>query len=428
LKNGQKTPISYEIKGNVARTAVGHSFDKRYLYLVTVEKSGSSMGMTLAQLQDFLMYKGLCDAVNLDGGGSTTMVARSLGTFNYSNAVTPQYGTQRAVPNGLAVFSTAPKGKLKQVKISVPKGILAEETVTAKIESAYDEYYNPVNTGGISVEWDEVDGVDISGANGLFNFTFEEPGDYNLPYEIKGLGKNSLNVHVAGKEDIARLEINPAAVLLHPGETASFKAAITFRDGTSKTASAKLLTWKLDDVEGQVSRDGVLTALKPSAGTLTISYDGFKAVVPVTVVDFKPVEPEEPSEPSAPSKPDPVQLKFIIGKNEVLVNERPQAIAQAPQAVNGRTYLPLRAYAELLGAYVEWNMKEQKVEIKYGGQKLNFWIGKPEMTVDGVEGTIDAPPFIAEGSTMVPLRAAGEAFGMYIDYRKGVQSITVTAK
>ena len=117
LRNGQKTPISYEIKGNTARTAVGHSFDKRYLYFVTVEKSGSSIGMTLSQLQDFLMFKGLCDAVNLDGGGSTTMVSRTLGTFTYKNAVTPQYGTQRAVPNGLAVFSTAPKGSVKQVQI-----------------------------------------------------------------------------------------------------------------------------------------------------------------------------------------------------------------------------------------------------------------------------------------------------------------------
>jgi len=423
LRNGQKTPISYEIKGNLARTAVGYSFDKRYLYLITVEKSGSSAGMTLAQLQDFLMFKGLCDAVNLDGGGSTTMVSRNLGTFTYKNAVTPQYGTQRAVPNGLAVFSTAPQGKLKKVNISMPKGILAGETVTAKIDSAYDEYFNPVNTGTISVEWDDIEGVDISGANGEFNFTFEEPGDYNLPYEIKGLGRNSLNVHVAQGKDIARIDITPASVQMHPGESISLKAKVTLKDGTSKTVSPRLLNWKLEDgVKGQISKDGVLTSTEASAGILTVSYDTFKTTVPVSITDIK--KPDVPADQKTPS----VQLKFYIGKNEVLVNDKPQAIAKAPQVVNGRTYLPLRAYAELLGAYVEWNMKEQKVEIKYGGQKLNFWIGKPVMTVDDIASGIDAPPFIAEGSTMVPLRAAGEAFGMYIDYRKGVQSITVTKK
>ena len=430
LRNGQKTPISYEIKGNVARTAVGHSFDKRYLYLVAVEKSGSSIGMTLSQLQDFLMFKGLCDAVNLDGGGSTTMVSRALGTFSYKNAVTPQYGTQRAVPNGLAVFSTAPKGTVKHVQISMPKGILAGETVKAKIDSAYDEYFNPVSVNSLSIQWEEVDGVQISGGNGEYSFTFAEPGDYNLSYEVKGMGTKSIRVHVAGREDIARIDVNPALVQMQPGETATFKATIILKDGTSKTPSSRLLTWALEDgLEGNVSRDGMLTAGEASTGTLIVGYDGFRAKVPVTIADIvQPEEPSEPAEPSEPSKPAPVQLKFIIGKSEVLVNEKPKALAQPPQIVNGRTYLPLRAYAELLGAYVEWNMKEQKVEIKYGGQELHFWIGKPEMTIDGVKGTIDAPPFIANGSTMVPLRAAGESFGMYIDYRKGIQSITVTAK
>ena len=426
LKNGQKTPISYEIKGNLARTAVGYSFDKRYLYLVTVEKSGSSIGMTLDQLSNFLLYKGLCDAVNFDGGGSTTMVSRNLGAFTYKNAVTPQYGTQRAVPNGLAVFTTAPKGNLKNVTVSVSsKKVLAGETVSVKLASAYDVYYNPVSLTSLSVNWDEVEGVNISQANGVSSLTFQSPGDYKLSYKVDALSQ-SFNVHVIEKKDIAKLNLGQTSVGMHPGEALTLKPTITLTDGTALTPAPKLLTWTLEGVQGQVSQQGVLTAQAVSTGTLTVNYDGFKVSLPVTVSEVK--KPSEPTDPSEPSEPKAIQLKFFLGKKEVLVNEISQTIAQAPQVVEGRTYLPLRAYAELLGAYVEWNIKEQKVEIKYNGQELNFWVGKNKLTVDGVESSIDAPPFITAGSTMVPLRAAGEAFGMYIDYRKGVQSITVTAK
>ena len=311
--------------------------------------------------------------------------------------------------------------------MSIPKGILAGETVTAKINSAYDEYYNPVAVTSLSVDWDEVDGVNISGSAGTYNLVFEEPGDYNLVYSINDLKESTLKVHVIGRDDIASLSLNPGVVQLKPGEQTRFTATMTLKDGTSKTVPAGLLKWGLEDVEGQITGDGLLTVTGVSEGKVTVSYDGFKTTVPVTVKVAEP--PAQPEQPDTPGKPaSSVQLKFVIGSKQVLVNEKPQTLDQAPQITNGRTYLPLRAYAELLGAYVEWNIKEQMVEIKHNGQKLNFWVGKPEMTIDGAKSVIDAPPFITESRTMVPLRAAGEAFGMYIDYRKGVQSITVTAK
>lgn len=422
VQNGQKAPITYEIKGNVARTAVGYSADKRFLYLVSVEKSGSSVGMTLDQLSDFLVSKNVYDAVNLDGGGSTTMVVRGLGTFSLKNAVTPQYGTQRAVPNGLAVFTEAPEGDLKNVNMSVSAStVLVGETVTVKLSSAYDEYYNPVDTKNLNVDWDEAEGAEISQANGVSTISFSSPGDYYLTCDIEGLEK-AVSVHVVGKEDIARLELDKSSIQLNPGGSVTLKPSIILKDGTKKTVSPKLLTWTLKGVQGQVSDAGILTAAAVSTGTLNVGYEGFEISVPVTVKEAATVNPGQPSNPAA------VQLKFVIGQDQVLVNEKPRKIPQAPQVVNGRTYLPLRAYAELLGASVQWNIKEQKVEIKYNGKELNFWSGKTEMTVDGVKSAVDAPPFIENGSTMVPLRAAGEAFGMYIDYRQGVQSITVTAR
>ncbi|MGH9456302.1 MAG: phosphodiester glycosidase family protein [Thermoanaerobaculia bacterium] len=58
------------------RTAVGVSGDGRYLYFVAADGRREGVpGLTLAELADF-MYEELdvCRALNLDGGGSTTMV------------------------------------------------------------------------------------------------------------------------------------------------------------------------------------------------------------------------------------------------------------------------------------------------------------------------------------------------------------------
>jgi len=58
-----------------ARTAIGVSRDGRTLTLFTVDKSGGSEGMQVGEVADFLLRDyGVWDAINLDGGGSTTMV------------------------------------------------------------------------------------------------------------------------------------------------------------------------------------------------------------------------------------------------------------------------------------------------------------------------------------------------------------------
>jgi hypothetical protein len=57
------------------RTAVGFSRDSASLYLVTVDgRSAASVGMTLVELAALMRELGAWNALNFDGGGSTTMV------------------------------------------------------------------------------------------------------------------------------------------------------------------------------------------------------------------------------------------------------------------------------------------------------------------------------------------------------------------
>ncbi len=85
------------------RTAVGFSQDSTKLYLVAVDgRQTHSVGMTLHELADLMIKIGVHYGLNLDGGGSTTMVVRD------SVVNIPSDGKERAISNGLLIISTDP--------------------------------------------------------------------------------------------------------------------------------------------------------------------------------------------------------------------------------------------------------------------------------------------------------------------------------
>jgi hypothetical protein len=89
------------------RTAVGLARDGRRLLLVVVDgrQKPYSDGMTLRELADVMRTLGARDAINLDGGGSTTMVyadTGNAGTLRIANRPSDAAG-ERAVANALAV-------------------------------------------------------------------------------------------------------------------------------------------------------------------------------------------------------------------------------------------------------------------------------------------------------------------------------------
>ncbi len=81
------------------RTAVGITADGKVI-LVTVDgRQSISRGVSLQSLSDIMKRLGAVNAVNLDGGGSTTMSYRGM-VIN-----SPSGGSQRPVPNALLVFA-----------------------------------------------------------------------------------------------------------------------------------------------------------------------------------------------------------------------------------------------------------------------------------------------------------------------------------
>ena len=71
-----------------------------------------SVGMSLFELADYMLEWGIHEGVNLDGGGSTTMVVRGNVVNSPSDA-----GGERAVANAMMVVSTAPTGPIAIIDV-----------------------------------------------------------------------------------------------------------------------------------------------------------------------------------------------------------------------------------------------------------------------------------------------------------------------
>ncbi|WP_020660994.1 phosphodiester glycosidase family protein [Amycolatopsis benzoatilytica] len=95
------------------RTGVGFSADGKKMWLVTVDgRQADSRGMTELEMARQLKRLGADDAINLDGGGSSTLLARNEGEAAPSVRNSPSDGGERLVPNGIGVATVAGSGRL----------------------------------------------------------------------------------------------------------------------------------------------------------------------------------------------------------------------------------------------------------------------------------------------------------------------------
>ncbi|MDE6464168.1 MAG: phosphodiester glycosidase family protein [Muribaculaceae bacterium] len=78
------------------RTGIGVSADGNTIIMMVVDGRGASRGVSTGMLGDLMIRAGAAEAVNLDGGGSSTLYTAALGVRNKCSD-----GNERAVGNGI---------------------------------------------------------------------------------------------------------------------------------------------------------------------------------------------------------------------------------------------------------------------------------------------------------------------------------------
>lgn len=106
LDDGQPLP-GLDGTTSAVRTAVGVADRGRRVLLLAVDGAAPyRTGLTIAEVAETLRGLGASDGFSLDGGGSSTLVARDPGAGAVSVRNHPSGGAERPVPNGIGVFTS----------------------------------------------------------------------------------------------------------------------------------------------------------------------------------------------------------------------------------------------------------------------------------------------------------------------------------
>jgi hypothetical protein len=125
-------------------------------------------------------------------------------------------------------------------------------------------------------------------------------------------------------------------------------------------------------------------------------------------------------------------IQLWINQATATINGKSHPLDAPPEIKAGRTFVPLRFIAEAFDAKVNYQPINQEISIIHEAKKIKLllWIGEKIYNFTKgstiTEPTFDAPPYIKNGRTMVPLRAISEAFDAKVEWDKNEKKITIT--
>ncbi|EMR07943.1 Surface layer protein [Bhargavaea cecembensis DSE10] len=228
------------------RTAVATNRDGSEVFLVTVDGrgAGGSKGMTLPEFAQYLKSIGAYNALNLDGGGSTTMAVRPRG-YQYPTVVNrPSDGAERAVSTILSAISYETTGAPVYMSASIsssaiPKGGRAKVTV----DYVTDSNYHPVKVDASKLTYSVEGAIGTISSDGTFTAT------------APGKGTVTVRMGNAAKSFPVEVTALPGNTMIHGFNDAS--------------------VWKAESARAKTTLrfDGAKAPKKEGANALSLQYD-----------------------------------------------------------------------------------------------------------------------------------------------------------
>lgn len=105
---------------------------------------------------------------------------------------------------------------------------------------------------------------------------------------------------------------------------------------------------------------------------------------------------------------------------------------QPPLLIDNRTFVPIRVIAEDLGATVNYNKEDRIVTIRRDKTNILLTIGdniaRISSDVETRPAILDAPAFLRNDRTYLPLRSISELFGMEVDWDGAKRAVYIKEK
>ncbi|MEV4299734.1 phosphodiester glycosidase family protein [Microbispora rosea] len=275
------------------RTALGFKDAGHTLVLATWDGPGGTGkgGVGIDKEARDLAAMGVETAVNLDGGGSTTMVARALGAQDATLRNAPSDGGERSDPNGVGVFVAKGDGKLHQLLIKPAPGAASADGGVkvfpglhrALIAQGVDDHQTPVTVDPASVRWS---GSGASVTDGVLAAPDKQRDQINVKAKVGGEVAHE-KVTVLGPVTGVELSSQRLAIA-DATPAAAATVSVTGRDDQGYTAPIDPQDLSLDYDHSVVDIrpvDGTLkiTPLTDAGTILTISVAGRSVQLPITI-------------------------------------------------------------------------------------------------------------------------------------------------
>ena len=133
---------------------------------------------------------------------------------------------------------------------------------------------------------------------------------------------------------------------------------------------------------------------------------------------------------------------YVYEGINVTVNGKAVSFDVSPQIINGRTMIPIRAVAEVLGGTVSWQESTNTTSItaqnikEHAGRTCYIKIGDSFMKWESVDSwnngrlvgsiELDSPAVLIADRTLAPIRAIAECFGYDVKWDEKTSTVIIT--
>jgi len=270
-------------KSRHPRTAIGIKDGSVVMVTVDGRQNGYSDGMTLSEFANFLLNQGIENALNLDGGGSTSMIVRTQGNYGPILVNSPSDGRERNISNSIQIVSYAPLSEPLDVRFN--QSTLNIYKNSTYIPSAYglDKYFNRVDVSPSVISYKLSSGIGKIDKEGVFTAASKAGKGY-----IEGsLGGTKSRIEVQVHDKVASLKITNNLARLEHGEKVQLQLKAYDEKGQEIVISPSAVSWHVTGNIGTIDKNGVFTAGESDAeGSIVAKADTILASTQARIGDM----------------------------------------------------------------------------------------------------------------------------------------------
>ncbi len=291
LRNGQIS-VEYAVENFSAklaetkhpRTAVGLKNDSLLFVVVDGRQPGYSEGMTLFELAEFLRNAGCTDALNLDGGGSTTLWVRGEVVNR------PSDGRERPIANALLLLNLFPPQPIVRLLVKTTEGHFLVGTPVPFAVFGEDAAYRliPLKPEEVTVTTRPPCEIRWDGSTLLLptlNGDRPQPLRITVAPKEGGAASTTVSFRVHPKPD--ELRVTPDVLLVAPGGSVRLTVQAFGREPSGEKVPLQFdpsaVRWVVHGNIGSVQDNVFWAAPQTGEGILEAILNGVNVRIPVRV-------------------------------------------------------------------------------------------------------------------------------------------------